>query len=135
LHVRAREDDQFPAQGIELLLRGARFQHPPAYSCHRPLEHGSNQLGIGRQRLAGGRQHEDDRLIGPYSHLLHDPRSVHIGAYRVESDTRLRVLHLGVKECGDEGGHHLLECFTLLFLADQFHGIGDLGEMTFQCSL
>ena len=51
----AREDDQFAAQGFELPLWSGGFQHPPADSGHRPLEHRSNQLRIGRQGFAGGR--------------------------------------------------------------------------------
>jgi hypothetical protein len=48
-------------------------------------------------------------LVGSHPHLLHDPRSAHIAAYRVESDTGLRVPYLGFEECIDESGHHLLK--------------------------
>jgi hypothetical protein len=47
-------------------------------------------LGIVGERFAGGRQHSDD--------------------------TRFRIPHFGFKECGDESGHHLAECFTLLIV-------------------
>jgi hypothetical protein len=72
-----------------------------------------------------------DRLIGPDSQLLHDLGSVDVGAYGVESDTRLRIPHLRLKKGGDESGHHLAECSTHLLLADEFDGLSDLGEMTF----
>jgi hypothetical protein len=53
----------------------------------------------------------------------------------VESDTRLRMLHLGLKEFGNESGHHFPECSTLLLCADEFDGVRDLVHVTFQGSL
>jgi len=135
IQVCARYQDQFPTEDLNLLLGGNRFQHSPAYPGHCSLEHGSNKLWVGRERFLGGRQHPDDRLIEPGSHLLRDPRSVHVGAYRVESDTRLRVPHFGLKKCGNESSRHFSEGFTLLFLANKFDGLGDRDKMTLQGSL
>jgi hypothetical protein len=66
----------------------------------------------------------------PDSHLLHDLRSVHIGAHRVERDTRLRISHLGLHKCGDESSGHLPKRSALLFFADAFDSITNLGEVT-----
>jgi hypothetical protein len=65
---------------------------------------------------------------------LHNLCFVHIGDYGVESETRRRISHFGLKKCGDESSRHLLECFTFLFLADDFDGISDLDEVMFQGS-
>jgi hypothetical protein len=92
-------------------------------------------LWVGRERIGGRRQHSDDRFVGPDFHLLHDLRSVHVGAYGIQSDTRLCFPHLGLEKCSDESDRHLAECSTLLFFADEFDGVSDLGEMTFQGSL
>jgi hypothetical protein len=71
----------------------------------------------------------------PSSHLLRDLRSVHVGAYGIESNTRLRIPHFGLKERGDESSRYFTKCFTLLFLANEFDSCCDVGEVTFQGSL
>jgi hypothetical protein len=70
-------------------------------------------------------------FFGSDSGLLRDLRSIHVGIYGVESDTGLRISHLGLKKYGDESGHHLPECSTLLFLADEFDGVSDLVHVPF----
>jgi hypothetical protein len=42
------------------------------------------------------------------------------------------MLHLGLKEFGNESGHHFPECSTLLLCADEFDGVRDLVHVTFQ---
>jgi hypothetical protein len=135
IQVGARHNDQFPKQGVELLQEGTRLQHSPADANHHPLEHGSNQLRIGRERLAGSREHADDGLMEPGSHLLRDFRSVPFGAYGVESNTGLRVPHFGLKERGDESSRHFAKRFTRLFRANVFDSFLDPSEMTFQGGL
>jgi len=135
IQVGARHNDQFPTQGVAFLLRSTRFEHSPADPDHHPLEYGSNKLSIGYDRFAGALQHPDDCLIEPDSHLLHDLRSVHVGAYRIKSDTRLRIPHLGLKKRRDESSYHLTEWFSLLFLANEFYSFSELNEVTFQGSL
>src|SRR5882672_2767989 len=96
--VCARHRDQFPTQGVEVLLGSTRFQHHPTDSGHCTLKHGSHKLWIGSERVARSRQHPDDRPIESGSHLLRNLCSVHVGAYSVESDTRPRIPHFGLKE-------------------------------------
>ncbi len=47
-------------------------------------------------------------------HFLHDLRSVYVGAYGVEGDTRLRIIHLGLEECGARARACRVETFSLL---------------------
>jgi hypothetical protein len=135
IQVGARCENQFPTQGVELLFGSARFQYPSTNPDHHPLKHGSNQLRIGRERVAGGLQHSHDRLIESESQLLHDLGSVHVGAYGVESDTRLRIAHLGFKKCGDHSCPHLLETLPFLFAAGSFDCFDNLIEVPLQGSL
>src|SRR5256885_7597684 len=72
VNVRARKKGDFLTQGLEFFLGSTGFKQPPADTGHRPLEHESNKLWIGRERLGGAVQHSDDHLIEPRSHLSHD---------------------------------------------------------------
>ena len=69
------------------------------------------------------------------AHLLRDFRSVDVGADGVKSDTGLGVAHFGLEKCGDEGGGHLAEGFTLLLPAGAFDSFGDFGKVAFQGGL
>jgi hypothetical protein len=63
--------------------------------------------------------------------LLGDFRPVYVGAYGIQSDTRLRIPHLGFQKCVDESSHHLTERSTVLLPAHEFDGFGHLGEVPF----
>jgi len=78
-------------------------------------------------------QHSDNRLVGLDSHFLHDLRSVYLGACRVKSDTRIRILHLGFDECRHERGRRLLERIPFLSVTDEFNGLCDLVHVMLQC--
>lgn len=58
-----------------------------------------------------------------------------VRAYRIKSDTRLRIPHLCLKKRRDESSYHLTEWFSLLLLANELYSFSDLGEVTFQGSL
>jgi len=66
---------------------------------------------------------------------LRDLRSVHVGAYGIESNARLRIPHFGLKERGAGSSHHFTKWFTPLFLANEFDSFRDVGEVRIQASL
>jgi hypothetical protein len=129
------KEDKFFPQSVELLLGSARLQNSPADPNHRTLKHGGYKLRVFRQWLAGGRQHCHNRFAKPHPHLLRDLRSVYIGAYGVESGTRLRIRHLGFKKRRNESRRHVLKSVSLLLPAGSFHRLCNLIEMTSQHSL
>src|ERR1035437_3264197 len=133
--VCAHEEDEFLAQNVELLLGSIGFEQSPADSGHCTLQHQSDELRVFRERFASSCQHFNNRLIGPHSHLLHYLRSVHIGAYGIESDTGFHNPHLGSKEGGDESRRQMLESVSLLLPADLLNCLRNLVEVTFQGSL
>ena len=135
LQVRGRKEDEFLPQDVELLLGRTGFEQSPADSAHCPLQHRSYECRVFREHLAGGGQHCNNGLIGPYTHLLRDLRSVHVGAYGVESDTGFGIPHLGIEECVDESCRHVLERLPFLLPADSFHRLRNFVEVTFQDGL
>jgi diketogulonate reductase-like aldo/keto reductase len=107
--VGTREEDKFLPQSVELLLGRSGFEQSSCDSSHGALQHRSYELRVFRERFTRASQHFNNRLVDPYSDLLHDLYSVHVGAHGIESDTRFRIPHLGIEECGDESCRHLPE--------------------------
>jgi hypothetical protein len=57
IQVSASKDDEFPAKGFQFLFRGTGFQHSPADSGHRSLEHRRYNSRICRELFRSGFQH------------------------------------------------------------------------------
>ncbi len=131
----ASKKDEFPPQSLEVLLGSAGLEKPPADTGHGIRQHRSDQLGVFRERLRGGRQHSRNCPVRSYRHLSGHLCPIDIRADGVKRDTRLCISHFGGKKRADESRRHPRKSTALLLPADSFDRLRNFIKVAFQCRL